>query len=131
MRRWLSTSHSTVDFCHLLVESCVSGAIVCALTKSQGETSQSSTAFAGLSTTTLDRHFPRSRGHLKNEILICGCGQRRQNLLHLLSPSFAFCLCIEGGFSSERAQVFQTSAEIFLGYTPGLCQSAVITVSSL
>lgn len=69
------------------------------------ETLQSSMAFAGLHTTTLDHYFPLSCGHWKKQILICGCRERRQNLLHPPFLSFAFYLCIKGGFSSERAQV--------------------------
>ena len=105
IRHWAGTSHLHSDFA-FSYQSLVSYAVVCVATRSQGEILQSSTAFAGLSMTTLDHHFPLSHGHLKKQILICGYGERRQNLLHPPFHSFAFCLCTEGGFSSERAQVF-------------------------
>lgn len=65
-----------------------------------------STAFAGLHATTLDHRSTLSHRHLKKQLLVCVCGEWRQNLLRPPLPSLAFCLCTEGSFSSEAAQVF-------------------------
>lgn len=64
-----------------------------------------STAFAGLHATALDHRSTLFHRHLKKQLLVCVCGEWRQNLLRPPLPSLGFCLCT-GSFSSEAAQVF-------------------------
>lgn len=123
----VSISHLQAKFCLLLLETCISDAILCITTRSQGEILQSSTAFAGLFTTALDHHIHPFHGQKKKNILYVVLGKEGKAFSILLFP------ILLSDFRLKELSLLKEPKSLWLEMrfswdTHQTCQNAVVTV---